>query len=112
VGRDEFAEACQFLHGQIVEEQVVSRVERDAEVPRPGERLGSVDVLPSVRKSAELLAQERTVPLEGECPGHQDVVVLQELSEGHEDLPQIRDDPNSGRETFRRFRVRDLDEVS
>src|SRR2546425_250830 len=111
VGPDEFAEARQFLQGQIVEEQVVSRVERDAEVPRPREGLRSVDVLPAVRKRAELLAQERAVPLEGECPGHQDVVVLQELAEGHEDLPQIRDDPDARRETFRGFRVRDLDEV-
>ena len=87
-------------------------MERDAEVPRPREGLRSFDVLPAVRKRAELLAQECAVPLEGECAGHQDVVVLQELSEWHEDLPQIRDDPDARRETFRGFRVRDLDEIS
>src|SRR5438132_898647 len=47
MGRDEFADAGQVLHEQIVEEQVVPRVEGNAEVPRPGDRLRAVNVLSS-----------------------------------------------------------------
>ena len=64
LGRDEFAETSQFLHGEIVEEQVVPRVQRNAELTRPGDRLGAVDVLPAIRKVAELRAEERAVPFQ------------------------------------------------
>jgi len=112
LGRDEFAEAGQFLYAEIVEEQVVPGVEGNPEVPRPGDRLRAIEVLPSVRQVAELRVEERAVPFQGERARHQHMVVLEEFSERHQDFSEVRDDANPRREAFRGFGVRDFDEVA
>ena len=95
-----------------MEEQIVSRVKRHAEFPGPREGLGCRRRFPSGRQLSQGLLQEEGVPLRRKRAGHQDVIVLEEFSEGDENLAEIRDDADMSGEPLCGRGVRHFDEVA
>src|SRR3989441_3625076 len=112
VGRRQVAEPLEFFDGQVMEEQIVPWMKRQPELPGPSDCLRGVDRLPVLGQPREFLAQQGAVPLEAERPGHQDMVVLQELSERDQDFAEIRDDADVARDPPCGRGVRDLDKVT